>query len=57
MDQWLWMKIINMDTLSIIVTTLAVTTSFWLGFFVVYQDNVKDREKKKIEKLFRDKKW
>lgn len=57
MAQWLWMKIINMDTLSVIVTTLVVTSSFWLGFFVVYQDNVTEREKKKIEKIFRDKKW
>jgi hypothetical protein len=46
-----------MDTFSIIITAIASTTSFWLGLFIIYHDKTKDRERKKIEKLFRDKKW
>jgi hypothetical protein len=51
------MKITNMDNFSIIITAIASTTSFWLGFYVIQMDKAKDREKRKIEKLFRDKKW
>jgi hypothetical protein len=51
------MKMINMDTFAIVITVIASTTSFWLGFFIIHFDKAKDRERKKIEKLFRDKKW
>lgn len=57
MVRWFWMKIINMDTFAIVITVIASTTSFWLGFFIIHFDKAKDRERKKIEKLFRDKKW
>lgn len=51
------MKMINMETLNLIVLVFSATSAFWFGFFSFYTDFIKNKEKKKIEKIFKDKKW
>jgi len=46
-----------METWAIILNSVAVTSSFWFGFFLVYDAKLKNNERKKVEKLFKDKRW
>lgn len=46
-----------METWAIVISAMFVTSTFWLGFFIVYDDKLKKIERQKIEKLFKDKKW
>lgn len=46
-----------METFNIILTCISVTSAFWFGFFLWYEGFLKKSERKKVEKLFKDKKW
>lgn len=46
-----------METIGIIVLCISGTSAFWFGFMSFYTDVLKNNEKKKIEKFFKDKKW
>lgn len=45
-----------MSTFGIIVSCVAFTSTFWLGFFMVYEDRLKKREKEKVNRIFKNKK-
>jgi hypothetical protein len=46
-----------MENFHIIVISVSITSSFWFGFFLWYEGFIKKAERKKVEKLFKDKKW
>jgi hypothetical protein len=46
-----------MDLIETIVTAISLTSIFWFGVFSSYMDYKKDSDRKKIERIFKDKKW
>jgi hypothetical protein len=46
-----------MGIFEIIITTTSLTSIFWLGVFSYYVDKKKDSDKRKIERIFKQKKW
>jgi len=63
-DDWTWEVYDGVDQLwtssdliETIVTAISLTSIFWFGVFSSYMDYKKDSDRKKIERIFKDKKW
>ena len=45
-----------MSIFGIVVSTICATSCFWLGFFIVYDNKMKEIEKGKVSRIFKNKK-
>ena len=46
-----------METFEIVFNSVLITSAFWFGFFIIYDSKIKSREREKVEKLFKNKRW
>jgi hypothetical protein len=46
-----------MGTIEIIITTISLTTIFWLSAFSYLLDKKRNSDKTKINRIFKQKKW
>jgi len=45
----------NWQLISVCFSTFCITSAFWFGFFSTYVDKIKDSEKEKVKKIFKNK--
>lgn len=46
----------SFQIIGIVFSTFCITSAFWFGFFSYYVESMKENEKEKVKRIFKNKK-